>query len=117
METIISAKIFPNLHLIEPLGYLDFLKLASNALLVLTDSGGLQEETTILGVPCLTLRENTERPVTIEMGTNQLVGIDPEKIIPAYEKIAANKHIAGKIPPLWDGKAAARIVNIISSRI
>jgi len=107
----------PNLHLIEPLGYLDFLKLASNALLVLTDSGGLQEETTILGVPCLTLRENTERPVTIEMGTNQLVGIDPGKIIPAYEEIVANKRIAGKIPPLWDGKAAARIVNIILSRI
>jgi UDP-N-acetylglucosamine 2-epimerase (non-hydrolysing) len=99
-----------NIRLVDPLGYLDFLRLYSGARLVLTDSGGLQEETTVLGIPCLTLRENTERPITIEMGTNILVGTDPQKIRSAAadalsRPLAADK----KIPPLWDGKAAGRI--------
>ncbi|MEJ7624995.1 MAG: UDP-N-acetylglucosamine 2-epimerase (non-hydrolyzing) [Pyrinomonadaceae bacterium] len=100
-----------DVRLIEPLGYLDFMRLYSGARLVLTDSGGLQEETTVLGIPCLTLRHNTERPITIEMGTNLLVGTDPEKIREAAIAII-DAPIAGggaKIPPLWDGKAAGRI--------
>ena len=100
-----------NIRLIEPLGYLDFMRLYSGAKLVLTDSGGLQEETTVLGIPCLTLRHNTERPVTIELGTNVLVGTDPEKIKQAAaEVLDGGKHREdAKIPPLWDGKASGRI--------
>ncbi|HEY0459364.1 MAG TPA: UDP-N-acetylglucosamine 2-epimerase (non-hydrolyzing) [Pyrinomonadaceae bacterium] len=99
-----------NIRLIEPLGYLDFMNLYSAAKLVLTDSGGLQEETTALGIPCLTLRENTERPITIELGTNQLVGTNAEKIKQAAFEILANPAPKdAKIPPLWDGKAAERI--------
>lgn len=100
-----------NIRLIDPLGYLDFMRLYSGARLVLTDSGGLQEETTVLGIPCLTLRENTERPITIEMGTNILVGTEPYKIKQAAEKILAARTDLGKPkpPPLWDGKAASRI--------
>lgn len=97
------------IHLVEPLGYLDFLRLYSGARFVMTDSGGLQEETTALGIPCLTIRENTERPITISMGTNILVGIDPEKIREiAFQTISIPRKGA-KIPPLWDGKAAERI--------
>ena len=99
-----------NIRLIEPLGYLDFMNLYSGAKLVLTDSGGLQEETTALSIPCLTLRENTERPITIELGTNILVGTNPEKIKNAAFKILANhSKTDAKIPPLWDGNAAERI--------
>jgi len=100
-----------NIRLIDPLGYVDFMRLYSGAELVLTDSGGLQEETTVLGIPCLTLRENTERPVTIELGTNILVGTDPEKIKQAaFEALAGDrKPENAKVPPLWDGKAAGRI--------
>jgi UDP-N-acetylglucosamine 2-epimerase (non-hydrolysing) len=84
--------------------------------LVLTDSGGLQEETTVLGIPCLTLRHNTERPITIEMGTNVLVGTDPEKIKFAAEKaLAQTRNSDTKIPPLWDGKAAVRICDALSN--
>ena len=103
-----------NLRLIQPVGYLDFLCLLSRATLVLTDSGGIQEETTALGVPCVTLRENTERPVTISEGTNLLVGTDPDKILAAARDILAGKRKVGGIPPLWDGKAAQRIVEILS---
>jgi UDP-N-acetylglucosamine 2-epimerase (non-hydrolysing) len=102
-----------NLRFIQPVGYLDFLCLLSKASLVLTDSGGIQEETTVLGVPCLTLRENTERPVTISEGTNLLVGSDPEKIVAAARDILAGKRKVGRVPPLWDGKAAQRIVEIL----
>jgi UDP-N-acetylglucosamine 2-epimerase (non-hydrolysing) len=102
-----------NFVVTEPLGYLDFLNLESNCKFVLTDSGGLQEETTVLGIPCLTLRENTERPVTITEGTNTLVGIDPEKIIAESMKILSGKGKSGGIPKFWDGKAAGRIVEII----
>ncbi|MBN2181527.1 MAG: UDP-N-acetylglucosamine 2-epimerase (non-hydrolyzing) [Sedimentisphaerales bacterium] len=103
----------PNLHLIEPLGYLDFLKIISTAKLVLTDSGGIQEETTILKVPCLTLRDNTERPVTVEIGSNRIVGTNPDKIIHAYNQVINGRLIEPQIPPLWDGRAADRIVQII----
>ena len=101
--------------IIEPLGYLDFMQLYSGAKLVLTDSGGLQEETTALGIPCLTLRENTERPITIEMGTNILVGTNPEKIKQTAFEILSRSNFARnkKIPPLWDGRAAERICDVL----
>jgi UDP-N-acetylglucosamine 2-epimerase (non-hydrolysing) len=104
----------PNLHMIDPLGYLDFLRLWSNARLVLTDSGGLQEETTALGIPCLTLRENTERPITIEQGTNRLVGCDPEQIKQtALAVLRGELKLAGRVPELWDGRTAERIVEAL----
>jgi UDP-N-acetylglucosamine 2-epimerase (non-hydrolysing) len=103
----------PQLRLISPVGYLDFLCLLSKATLVLTDSGGIQEETTALGVPCLTLRENTERPITISQGTNLLVGTDPSKIVAAAQNVLKGKSRGGRIPPLWDGQAAPRIVEIL----
>ena len=101
------------LVLTEPLGYLDFLQLYSNSRLVLTDSGGLQEETTVLGIPCLTLRENTERPITVTEGTNRVVGNDPERI--KLEAFDALDHLAptARVPELWDGNAAHRIVDAI----
>ena len=105
-----------NLVLLEPVGYLDFLCLTSNAALVMTDSGGIQEETTILGVPCMTLRENTERPSTITEGTNRLVHIDTQDILNNYNEIKeAGFDVSGKIPKFWDGKAAERIAEIICS--
>ena len=102
-----------NLRIIQPVGYLDFLCLLSHASMVLTDSGGIQEETTVLDVPCLTLRENTERPVTISEGTNLLVGSDPEKVLTAARQILAGHRKIGRVPALWDGKAAQRIVEIL----
>ena len=107
----------PQLRLIPPVGYLDFLCLLSKSTLVLTDSGGIQEETTALGVPCLTLRENTERPITITEGTNVLVGADPAKIVAAARDALAGKGKAGRIPPLWDGHAAERIVDILLKQV
>lgn len=105
-----------DIRLIEPLGYLDFMNLYSGAKLVLTDSGGLQEETTALGIPCLTLRENTERPITIELGTNILVGTNPEKITrSAFEILENSTQKETKIPPLWDGHAAARICDALTA--
>ena len=98
---------------LDPLGYLDFLSLNDCARIVLTDSGGVQEETTVLGVPCLTLRENTERPATVEHGTNQVVGVNPERILPPVEAILQKPAPPSKRPPLWDGKTASRIVAII----
>ncbi|MBN2211931.1 MAG: UDP-N-acetylglucosamine 2-epimerase (non-hydrolyzing) [Sedimentisphaerales bacterium] len=104
-----------NLKLIEPVGYLDFLRLMSSAFVVLTDSGGIQEETTILGVPCLTLRENTERPVTITEGTNRLIHGRAEDIRAAYNEIKAKrKSFGGRIPKFWDGQAARRIAEGIA---
>ena len=97
-------------RLIEPIGYLDFLKLQSSARLVLTDSGGIQEETTVLGVPCLTLRESTERPVTVIHGTNRLVPLDRGAILTAVQDVLINRPITQRIPELWDGGAARRIV-------
>src|SRR5262245_15922729 len=104
-------------RVIAPLGYLDFLQLWSNARMALTDSGGLQEETTALGVPCLTLRENTERPITIEQGTNRLVGSDPARIIGAAREIlSGGVSSAARAPELWDGHAADRIVDALIAR-
>jgi UDP-N-acetylglucosamine 2-epimerase (non-hydrolysing) len=108
-----GIKRYPQLRLIQPLGYLDFLCLLSNATLALTDSGGIQEETTALGVPCLTLRENTERPITISQGTNVLVGTNPSKIAAATEQVLRGDGKRGRTPPLWDGHAAERIVEIL----
>jgi UDP-N-acetylglucosamine 2-epimerase (non-hydrolysing) len=104
-----------NLILLDPIGYLDFLCLMSNSALVITDSGGIQEETTILGVPCMTLRENTERPVTVTEGTNRLVHVTTEDILENYQQIKEqNFDVSGQIPKLWDGKAAERIAAIIA---
>jgi UDP-N-acetylglucosamine 2-epimerase (non-hydrolysing) len=102
---------------IPPLSYLDFLCLMDHARLVLTDSGGIQEETTVLGVPCLTLRENTERPVTIEHGTNQIVGRDSARILSAAQTILRGSRKGADRPPLWDGHAAERIVHIILQKL
>lgn len=107
------SKRMKNLILTKPLGYLDFLHLMDNSRFVLTDSGGIQEETTVLGVPCITLRNNTERPVTVEEGTNLLVSTDKAKIIEANNKILNRVNIKNKIPELWDGRAAKRIVAIL----
>jgi UDP-N-acetylglucosamine 2-epimerase (non-hydrolysing) len=102
------------LRLIEPLGYLDFLRLQSECYFVLTDSGGVQEETTYLQIPCVTMRENTERPVTVDVGSNILVGPHPDKMLEAVKAILAGKHKQGRIPDLWDGHTAERIVEILS---
>ena len=106
-----------NVHVIEPLGYLEFLALMDSAAMVLTDSGGIQEETTILGVPCLTFRENTERPVTLTEGTNQLVGSDLGRLTRALDEILAGEILDARTPELWDGQAAARILQILRRRI
>jgi UDP-N-acetylglucosamine 2-epimerase (non-hydrolysing) len=99
--------------LIDPVGYLDMLYAVKGASLVLTDSGGLQEETTALGVPCVTIRENTERPVTVDIGTNYLVGTRPETILSVAREILSGNRKSGVTPPLWDGHAAERIVDIL----
>jgi UDP-N-acetylglucosamine 2-epimerase (non-hydrolysing) len=104
----------PGLIIVEPLGYLDFMKLLSEARLVLTDSGGIQEETTVLGVPCLTLRNNTERPITLEQGTNRLVGLDRDRIVAEARRVLSQPHQGGRIPDLWDGRAASRIVDLLT---
>lgn len=108
-----KVKNLGNLVLSEPLGYLDFLCLMSNSKFVITDSGGIQEETTVLGVPCITLRSNTERPVTLEQGTNMLVSTDKNKIIDASNRIIEGADARGRIPELWDGKASKRIIDIL----
>jgi len=99
-----------NLHMIEPLGYLEFNYLVKNAFAVVTDSGGITEETTVLKVPCMTLRDNTERPETITIGTNELVGTDPKNVAPFMQKLHDGDWKAGEIPHLWDGNTANRIV-------
>jgi UDP-N-acetylglucosamine 2-epimerase (non-hydrolysing) len=109
----LGIRINPRVRMIPPVGYLDFLCLLSRARLVFTDSGGIQEETTALGIPCLTLRENTERPITVSEGTNQIVGRDPARIIAAARDILSGKHKTGRQPDLWDGHAAERIVKIL----
>ncbi|MCH8067643.1 MAG: UDP-N-acetylglucosamine 2-epimerase (non-hydrolyzing) [Nanoarchaeota archaeon] len=109
-----KIKNMKNLIITEPLGYLDFLCLMSNSKLVLTDSGGIQEETTVLGIPCITLRKNTERPVTVEQGTNLLVSTDANKVIEESLKVIDNQIKSDRrIPELWDGNAAQRIVDIL----
>jgi UDP-N-acetylglucosamine 2-epimerase (non-hydrolysing) len=100
------------LRLLDPLGYVEFLGLMADSAAVLTDSGGVQEETTALGIPCLTMRENTERPITIVRGTNRLVGTDPGNIVQAWREVRS-QYGAAPIPPLWDGHAARRIVDVL----
>jgi UDP-N-acetylglucosamine 2-epimerase (non-hydrolysing) len=107
----LSAR-FPQLRLTEPFGYLDFLALSSQAKLILTDSGGLQEESTALGIPCLTLRENTERPITVTEGTNLVVGTDPVRILAEAEKALRGEGKQGRTPELWDGRASERIADV-----
>jgi UDP-N-acetylglucosamine 2-epimerase (non-hydrolysing) len=102
------------LFLTDPLSYLEFLALQRRATVVITDSGGIQEETTYLGIPCLTLRENTERPITVTMGTNVLIGQDRQKLQDELKKILSGRAKLGRIPPLWDGTASERIARIIS---
>ena len=119
IEKFRLGRFFEDKHilLIEPLGYLDFLKLTTDARFVMTDSGGIQEETTVLNVPCLTLRDSTERPITISQGTNTLVGSKTSVIIEEATKILDDKGKKGVIPPLWDGKTAERIVNVICQKM
>ena len=105
------------LVLLEPLGYLDFLALNDAARIVFTDSGGVQEETTVLAVPCLTLRKNTERPATIVRGTNHLVGVDPKRIVSAARRVLSGERRIERRPPLWDGHAAERIVTVLRQRL
>jgi UDP-N-acetylglucosamine 2-epimerase (non-hydrolysing) len=116
-----TAKLFvdvgikaPNLHIVEPLGYLEFNYLVERAFAVITDSGGITEETTVMGVPCMTLRDNTERPETCEIGTNELIGTNPKAIAPAMQLLFSGRWKKGRIPELWDGNAAKRIVKIIA---
>lgn len=109
------AKRFPNLHIVEPLGYLEFNYLVERAKAVVTDSGGITEETTVMGVPCITLRDNTERPETCTVGTNELIGTKPEAIKPALDKLFAGEWKKGAIPALWDGHAAERIISILAN--
>lgn len=101
------------LHLIEPLGYLDFLHCMANAKLVITDSGGIQEETTVLQIPCLTVRENTERPVTADIGTNTIIGTNPQRLLQEATRVLTGTGKAGRLPELWDGRAAERIVQVL----
>jgi len=108
-----KANAIANLKLIEPIGYLDFLKLEKYAKFALTDSGGIQEETTVFKVPCLTLRENTERPITIELGTNQLVELNKDAIVQKVNDILEGNCKMGSIPPLWDGHTAERVVQVM----
>mgnify|MGYP000639808259 CR=1 FL=1 len=103
--------------IIEPVGYLDMISLINHANVVLTDSGGLQEETTALGVPCITIRENTERPITVDEGSNVLVGTNPTRIIDETRKILSNQGKSCRRPKLWDGKAAERIVAIMTKEL
>jgi UDP-N-acetylglucosamine 2-epimerase (non-hydrolysing) len=105
------------LVVIDPLGYLEFLSLISEARVVLTDSGGIQEETTVLGIPCLTLRENTERPVTVEQGTNVLVGTNPYRLLTAVSKVLNGAPSKSRVPELWDGKAGERIAEILQQQM
>ena len=108
------AKRFPNLHIVEPMGYLEFNYLVERAKAVVTDSGGITEETTVMGVPCITLRDNTERPETCTVGTNELIGTNPAAIKPALDKLFAGEWKKGAIPELWDGHTAERIIGILS---
>ena len=103
----------PGLRFVDPVGYLEFIALEEGARLVLTDSGGIQEETTVLGVPCLTLRNNTERPVTVTDGTNRVVGQDPRVVWDAVEAILASKPGKARVPEYWDGQAAERVVRAL----
>jgi UDP-N-acetylglucosamine 2-epimerase (non-hydrolysing) len=108
-------KLHPQLRMVDPMSYLPFLGLVARSRMVLTDSGGIQEETTVLGITCLTMRPNTERPITCEIGTNVLVGTDPDRIVSEANSVLAGHTRRGAIPEKWDGRAAERIVNILLS--
>jgi UDP-N-acetylglucosamine 2-epimerase (non-hydrolysing) len=114
VETLGLAAGSSRLRLLPPLGYLEFLALVTASAGVLTDSGGIQEETTYLGIPCFTLRPNTERPITVEVGTNTVLGLDPARILDVPELIRTRLPDAGRIPPLWDGNASKRIVDVLA---
>jgi UDP-N-acetylglucosamine 2-epimerase (non-hydrolysing) len=113
MRELTTVKFSQELHLVDPIGYVEFLGLQRKATFVITDSGGIQEETTYLGIPCLTVRDNTERPVTVSLGTNILVGRDMECLKAEVRKILSGEAKTGTIPPLWDGKAGERIADVI----
>ena len=108
-------KVFPNLYIVDPMGYLEFNYLVQHSRAVVTDSGGITEETTVMGVPCITLRDNTERPETCMVGTNELIGTNPAAVKPALDKLYAGEWKKGAIPELWDGHAAERIVEILAN--
>jgi len=105
------------IELLDPLGYLAFLRLMAEARVVLTDSGGIQEETTVLGIPCITLRENTERPVTVKEGTNTVCGSDREKVLEVLDDLLEGKGKSGRVPELWDGRAAERIADVLDQKL
>ena len=109
----LSNKLNKAIIQLPPIGYIDFLSLTKNAKLVVTDSGGIQEETTFLGVQCITVRNNTERPITSDIGTNHMIGTDFNKVVTASKEILSGRKKIGLIPELWDGKASERIVEII----
>ena len=111
IEKLEGQPALSQIQMLPPLGYLEFLHLEQRATVVITDSGGVQEETTFLGVPCLTLRDNTERPITVHLGTNLLLGSDYGRLIPEVDKILVGKGKQGQIPPLWDGQSGKRIVD------
>lgn len=106
-------QLFPNLHIVEPMGYLEFNYMVERAKAVVTDSGGITEETTVMGIPCITLRDNTERPETCTVGTNELIGTDPAAVKPALDLLFSGQWKKGTIPALWDGHTAERIVDIL----
>lgn len=108
-------QLFPNLHIVEPMGYLEFNYMVERAKAVVTDSGGITEETTVMGVPCITLRDNTERPETCTVGTNELIGTNPSAVKPALDLLFSGQWKKGAIPALWDGHTAERIVDILLS--
>jgi UDP-N-acetylglucosamine 2-epimerase (non-hydrolysing) len=112
MSSLASKRV----QVVDPLGYLDFLALMDHARLVFTDSGGIQEETTALGVPCLTFRENTERPITVTEGTNRVVGVSPARVADAVENLLNGPPPAARVPELWDGRTAHRIVDVLVRR-
>jgi UDP-N-acetylglucosamine 2-epimerase (non-hydrolysing) len=111
LDSVLNAN--PDLRVVDPLGYLEFLGLMEVAALVVTDSGGIQEETTYLGVPCLTVRENTERPITVTEGTNELVGVSRERIVDKGHEALRGNWKSGSIPELWDGRAGERIAQAL----
>jgi UDP-N-acetylglucosamine 2-epimerase (non-hydrolysing) len=114
LDTLLGV---PGLRLTEPLGYVDFLGLVRTSRVVVTDSGGIQEETTYLGIPCLTMRENTERPITVDLGTNMLIGSDRALLLQAVDDVMSGRFKRGRVPELWDGRAAGRIVETLLSQL
>ncbi|MEP6910784.1 MAG: UDP-N-acetylglucosamine 2-epimerase, partial [Actinomycetota bacterium] len=117
LETLAIDFDLERLQLLEPVGYVEFLSLVAGSAGVLTDSGGIQEETTYLGLPCFTLRANTERPITVSIGTNVLLGLDPARIAQVPAMIAAAQGKETSVPPLWDGKASERIVDVLAQTL